>query len=90
MDEPLQWISETYRGTRIDALAFEVVDGGSEGAERAAKWGYVVAIRAVEDGEAEMEYGPPSGRSAYRSREEAVHAALTFARAAIDVIRDLG
>ncbi len=90
MDRKLRWISQTYRGMFIHAIAFEVVKLGQETPLLGPKWGYLIAVRETPGFDDELAYGPSTDKEDYFTRDAAEQAALHYGRRAIDVLLELG
>lgn len=85
--QPLRWISATYRGLYIHVLAFELLEDEMSRASPGPKWGYLMGVGRSKAPTSDMQSGPDSGdHSDYFTREAAEQAALHHGRSVADVI----
>jgi len=86
MFKKLRWISQTYRGMYVHAVAFEVAKFGREPQFPVPKWGYLVVVRETPGFDDELIHGPATDREDYYTREAAEQAAIHYGKQAIDVL----
>ncbi len=83
MGNRLEWVSHSYRGMFVHALAFEVVEIGRQTPPPGQKWGYLVEIRFSSQPDEEPVYAP--SLEDYFTRTAAEQAAFHYGRGAIDL-----
>ncbi|QYY27960.1 MULTISPECIES: hypothetical protein [Cupriavidus] len=86
---PLRWVTESYRGMFIHALAFELVDATRELTGPGPKWGYLLGVGYADVPSHDMQYDREVDKQDYYTRAAAEQAAIHYGQRIIDVIFEM-